>query len=218
MSSSVTTRSTRRVQRWRTTRDDVLLAACDVLDDRGISALTMANVAGRLGLTTMAVYRHVVNRDDLVDGVLDLSLGELAARDRRGGDWLDGVTDWMEAVRSHLRAHPWLGPLLGNSTGIAPAWLAAIGSLARIVERSPLEPPEQARALVWVTRMTLGTVLQELRAPLPHAAADADALRRSARAVDRPWVDRLVPELAGVTNDALFADLVDQTRRYLQSL
>ena len=59
------------------TRDDVLTAAREILDEGGIASLTMANVAGRVGFTTMAVYRHVRNREDLLEGVLDLVLREI---------------------------------------------------------------------------------------------------------------------------------------------
>ena len=84
-------------------RDDVLAAARDILDEEGIDALTMANVASRVGFTTMAVYRHVRNRDDLLEGVVDLVLQEIADHADRDADWLRGVEQWMRDVRTSSR-------------------------------------------------------------------------------------------------------------------
>ena len=41
-------------------------------DEKGIEALTMAAVAERLGVTPMALYRHVAYKTDLLDGLVEL--------------------------------------------------------------------------------------------------------------------------------------------------
>ena len=202
----------------RVRQADVVGAARDVLDDKGEPGLTMAGVAGRLGLTTMAVYRHVRDRAELVERAVDLVLSELAADPDPGAPWVEGVERWMTDVRTQLVAHPWVGPALGTGTALQPGWLAAVGRLARVLDRSPLDAVARARAVIWVTRVTLGIVMQEAKAPLPHAAANPDGLLRQATDDDRAVLAPIAHDLARVTNDDLFTDVVSQTRRHLVGL
>src|SRR3954463_9633857 len=58
-------------RRRAVTRDEVIAAALHILDTEGLDGLTMANVAKRVGFTTMAVYRHVKNREDLIAGAVE---------------------------------------------------------------------------------------------------------------------------------------------------
>jgi AcrR family transcriptional regulator len=172
------------------TRDDVLTVAREILDEEGLASLTMANLASRIGFTTMAVYRHVRNREDLLEGVLDLVLREIGHADP-GADWLDGVERWMRDVRAHLVAHPWAATMLGTSTTITAAWKSTVGVLKSHTARSSLSARSQARAIVWVARVTMGIVIQEVGAPI---------------------------RAPGVTNDSFFDDIVAQTRHYLAEL
>lgn len=169
------------------TRNDVLTAAREILDEGGIEALTMANVAGRVGFTTMAVYRHVRNRENLLEGVLDLVLAEIGHADP-GSNWLAGVERWMRDVRAHLVAHPWAATMLGTSTTMTAAWTATVRVLKDHLACSPLSTRGRARATVWVTRVTMGIVIQEVGAPI---------------------------STRGVTADSFFDDIVAQTRHYL---
>jgi AcrR family transcriptional regulator len=171
-------------------REDVLAAAREILDDGGIEALTMANVASRVGFTTMAVYRHVRNREDLLEGVLDLVLCEIGHAEP-DADWLEGVERWMRDVRAHLVAHPWAATMLGTSTTMTAAWTATVGVLKDHLDRSPLSTRGRTRAIVWVTRLTMGIVIQEVGAPIRSR---------------------------GVTADSFFDDIVTQTRHYLGGL
>ena len=58
-------------------RASVLRASLAIADEHGIDALTMQTVAERLGVTSMALYRHVENKQDLLDGVVESLLNEI---------------------------------------------------------------------------------------------------------------------------------------------
>ncbi|HTW06583.1 MAG TPA: TetR family transcriptional regulator, partial [Acidimicrobiales bacterium] len=60
----------------RIARAQVLAAALALADEVGLESLTMAGVAERLGVTPMALYRHVANKADLLDGVVEVLLTE----------------------------------------------------------------------------------------------------------------------------------------------
>ena len=58
-------------------RERVLRAALHLADERGIDALTMRELGQRLGVEAMSLYNHVDNKDDLLDGMIDLVVSEI---------------------------------------------------------------------------------------------------------------------------------------------
>ena len=69
-------------------RDRILGAAVEIADERGVGAVTMREVASRLGVEAMSLYNHVANKDDILDGMVDLVIEQFdlpsAAWRRRG--------------------------------------------------------------------------------------------------------------------------------------
>ena len=59
------------------TRERVLRAALDLADEGGIDSMTMRLLGQRLGVEAMSLYNHVDNKDDILDGMLDLVVGEI---------------------------------------------------------------------------------------------------------------------------------------------
>ena len=70
---------TRRAKGKRSplSRDRVLRAALELADEGGIGALTMQQIGRRLGVEAMSLYRHVRNKDDILDGIVDLVFAEI---------------------------------------------------------------------------------------------------------------------------------------------
>ena len=78
----------RSPERQPLTRERVLRAALELADEDGIDALTMRELGLRLGVEAMSLYNHVANKDDILDGMVDLVVGEIdlpAGRGRLGG-------------------------------------------------------------------------------------------------------------------------------------
>jgi AcrR family transcriptional regulator len=110
------------------TRDRILQAALALADESGIDSLTMRKLGQELGFEAMSLYNHVANKDDLLNGVLDLVLAE--------GELPSGSEDWDAAIRRSavavydaLRRHPWACPLVMMPTRIRPARLAFMDAL-----------------------------------------------------------------------------------------
>ena len=94
-----------RDERRRLTRDDVLAEAIDLIDQQGLDALTMRNLADRLGVVPMALYRHVRNKDDLMEGVLDRAVASVDLPDP-GLGWRDGLAALADSIRTTMLRHP----------------------------------------------------------------------------------------------------------------
>jgi AcrR family transcriptional regulator len=124
-------------------RESIVAAAIELADTDGLSALSMARLAERLGCGTMSLYRHVANKDDLVTFMLSAAAGPPPASTDRG-DWRDALTDWAVGLWNVYHRHPWILATAAAGPPADPgqlAWLnaglAALGG-TRLKERDKL--------------------------------------------------------------------------------
>src|SRR5437868_6349311 len=87
-------------------RQRVLAAAMAFADAAGPDALSMRGLAERLGVVPMALYKHVANKEELIDGMIDLVIGEIAAP-LTGLDWRTAVRTRILSARDAQLRHPW---------------------------------------------------------------------------------------------------------------
>jgi AcrR family transcriptional regulator len=122
----------KREPRQRLSRERVLGAAIELADARGLEALTMRTLAEALDVAPMALYRHVANRDDLIDAMVDVVFAEIGVPSG-GGDWKTAMRRRAIAVRDALVRHPWAVGLMESRRTPGPANLrhhdAVIGRL-----------------------------------------------------------------------------------------
>jgi len=95
----------------RIDRAQVLAEALALADEHGLEALTMGAVAERLGVTPMALYRHVGNKADLLDGVVELLLTEFPPPSEEMS-WPERLSALSVNIRRSARRHPEVFPLL----------------------------------------------------------------------------------------------------------
>jgi AcrR family transcriptional regulator len=84
----------------------VLHAAVDLADDVGLGELTMRKLGESLGVEAMSLYNHVANKDDLLDGMVDLVFSEISIP-AATTDWRTAMRERAIAVRAALAHHPW---------------------------------------------------------------------------------------------------------------
>jgi TetR/AcrR family tetracycline transcriptional repressor len=104
----------RRVPRNTLSRDRIVDAALALLDEQGFDAVTMPSLAKRLGVGTMSLYRHVSDKDDLVDAVAARVLSGVAVPDGDPDDWKGRVVGYLRALRAATLAHPALSRILAE--------------------------------------------------------------------------------------------------------
>ena len=118
--------------RRRLTRERVLAAALVSADGEGLEALSMRKLADVLGVAPMALYRHVANREDLVDGLIDLVFAEID-RPVSGADWRLAMRQRAASLYMVLLRHRWAIGLMEARVHPGPANLghhdAVIGNL-----------------------------------------------------------------------------------------
>ena len=102
------------------TRGAIVRAALRFLDREGAEALSMRRLSADLGAGAMSLYNHVVNKDDLLDAVVQLLWQEVSSRTSVTGDWRTDVRSLAQAISGVAWAHPNAFPMMLDR-GVLPA-------------------------------------------------------------------------------------------------
>jgi AcrR family transcriptional regulator len=89
----------------------VLGAAIGLADDGGLESLTMRKLARELGVEVMSLYYYVAKKDDILDGILELVVGEIEPVATQGTDWRSAIRAGAISAHQALERHPWSCPL-----------------------------------------------------------------------------------------------------------
>ena len=130
-----------RVPRNTLSRDRIVDAALALLDAEGFEAVTMPSLAKRLGVGTMSLYRHVADKDDLINAVAERVLSGVAVPDGDPDDWEGRVVGYLRALRDAAIAHPALSRILaerGLTVGPVFEQLEAVHAILRAAGFSDL--------------------------------------------------------------------------------
>lgn len=119
---------TTQPRRARLNRDRVLAAAVALADKAGIDALSMRKLAEELGVVPMALYKHVASKEELLDGMIDIVVGEIGPP-ADDPDWKAAIRQRILSVRRSLRRHPWAAGAIESRADPSPAMLAYIDSM-----------------------------------------------------------------------------------------
>ncbi|WP_431928322.1 TetR/AcrR family transcriptional regulator [Micromonospora wenchangensis] len=109
-------------------RDRILRAAVTLADGAGIESLSMRNLAQELGVVPMALYKHVANKDELLDGMIDVVVGEIEPL-TPGVGWQPAIRRRVLSARQVLRRHPWASLAIESRSAATPAVLDYLDSM-----------------------------------------------------------------------------------------
>jgi AcrR family transcriptional regulator len=121
-------------------RAQVLRAAVDLADAEGIEQVSMRHLAQRLGVVPMALYKHVANKEELLDGMVDVLVGQIPTGTEDQTGWRTAVRDRILAARRTMLAHPWASALIESRGAPTPTVLAYIDSLTGLFLDGGLSP------------------------------------------------------------------------------
>ena len=95
-------------------RDAVVAAALEIIDERGLDACTMRAVADAVGVEAMSLYWHVPSKEALLDGVVEMMLVEAEIGRADEEEWRARIAEFGRAFRRVLLRHPNALPLLAG--------------------------------------------------------------------------------------------------------
>ncbi len=197
-------------------RERILRAAVALADDDGIDAFSMRKLAEALGVSTMALYRHVAHKDDLLDGMIEMVYDEIETA--TAAEWQATMRQRAISMRAALRRHPWaLGLMENRSPGPANLRYHHVG-VACLREQAGLPIRAAIDAYNLMDSFVYGFALQEKTLPADVAAA-AEARRRSLARADPSLADRF-PYFIEIADELAASgyDYDDQFERGLASI
>jgi AcrR family transcriptional regulator len=119
---------TEKQARTPLSRQRVLLAAVELADREGADGLSMRRLAGELGVVPMALYKHVANKEEMLDGMIDVVIGEIDPP-RTDTDWKTAIRERILSARRALLRHPWASRVMESRTSPTPTVMAYMDSM-----------------------------------------------------------------------------------------
>jgi AcrR family transcriptional regulator len=110
------------------TRERVLLTAVALADQGGIESLSMRKLAQALDVVPMALYRHVANKDELLNALVDVVIDEIDPP-LEGADWKTALRARILSARRALLRHPWASRLMESRKTPTPVVLGYMDSM-----------------------------------------------------------------------------------------
>jgi AcrR family transcriptional regulator len=159
----------KREKRVPLSRERVLRAAVAIADGAGIGSLTMRSLAYELGVKPMALYYHVANKEEILDGIVDLVFSEIE-RPSAGGDWRSEIIRRAESARQVLRRHPWAIGLMESRKTPGPETLRHHDATIGTLRAAGFSVEMTAHAYALLDSYIYGFALQE--ASLPFEGPD----------------------------------------------
>ena len=170
-----------RVPRNTLSRSGIIDAALGMIDADGLAGVTMPKLAQRLGVGTMSLYRHVRDKDDLIDAVAEHVMQAVEVPRGRPDDWEGRVVGYLRSLRMAALAHPALSRILADRGLTVGPVFDQLEELHGILVSAGFTETDAVRTFYSLLTYVFGFVIWEL--PRVH--------QQPAEAYTRAWNDAI---------------------------
>ncbi len=194
-------------RRARLNKDTVLRAAVALADLTGIDGLTMRALSDELGVVPMALYKHVANKDELLDGMVDLVFAEINFP-ASGADWKSAMRQRAVSMREALARHGWAIGLMESRSRPGPANLRHHNSVMASLRKAGFSFATTVHAYSALDSYIYGSALQEKTLPFetPEQSGEVAekhlSMQPPSAADEYPYLVEVVVELGKAGYDA----------------
>jgi AcrR family transcriptional regulator len=181
--------------------DQIVHAAIAIADAEGLEALSMRRVAEQVGFTTMALYRYVPSKAELLDVMVDTVNGERAILDGIPGGWRDKLEYSARADWALFHRHPWALQIAVHRPVAGPNGLASYESALQAVSGIGLTPGEMLEVVHSVYNFVRGAALVSVdaaRAETQTGTSDEQWFAARSRFLDTVFKSGRYPTLAAI--------------------
>ena len=197
-------------------RGRVLGAAVKLADERGIDSLTMRNLAHALGVEAMSLYYHVANKEAVLDGVVEVIMGEIerevggfsSATTRAG--WKSSVRERILSARQVMLRHPWAPAVFETRTTMSLDVVRYFNALLGLFREGGFSYDLAHHALHALGSRALGFT-QELFDPADNTGEDESSAMLEQMADQIPYLVGMMTEIGHDDPDSTLGWCDDQT-------
>jgi AcrR family transcriptional regulator len=147
------------------TQRKIYAAALELADEGGLAAVSTRKVARRLGMSHMSLYPHIASKQALLDGMVDLLLGEhhsLLGQTQAQAEWPQRLVAIGQGIRALARRHPSAFPLLLARPSVTPDAVRATDALFQVLLDAGVPDAEIPRLERLVATFMLGFASSEV--------------------------------------------------------
>jgi AcrR family transcriptional regulator len=145
-------------------RERVLQVAMRMADGDGVEALSMRKIAQELGVQAMSLYNHVANKDDILDGIVDMVVAEIELPDPKI-DWKTAMRRRAISAHGVLLRHPWAAMAMISRVNVGSAMLRYIDATLGCLREAGFSFETADHAGNAIDNHIYGFTLQELNFP-----------------------------------------------------
>jgi AcrR family transcriptional regulator len=176
-------------------RERILQTAVALADESGVDSLSMRRIAQELGVVPMALYKHVANKDELLNGMVDVVVDEIDPP-IGGADWKTAMRERILSARRALLRHPWASQVIESRTEPTPTIIGYMDSMMGIFLRGGFSVDLMHHAIHVMGSRILG-FSQELFDDTASVPADEALAMWTQMAGAYPNIAALVSALSG---------------------
>jgi AcrR family transcriptional regulator len=180
-------------------RDRILAAAVALADDGGLESLSMRKLAQEFGVVPMALYKHVANRQALVDAMIDIVFAEIDLPDATGPDWKTAMRRRAHSVRAALLRHRWAVGLMESRENPGPPNRRHHNATMGCLREAGFSLPNAVHVLSALDSYIYGFALQQKTLPFDTPQESREVVQRVGRRIDPdayPYLVEVTTELA----------------------
>jgi AcrR family transcriptional regulator len=177
-------------------RERVFQAAVVLADERGLESLTMRALGEELGVEAMSLYHYVANKDELLDGMVEVVFSEIELP-TTDVDWKTAMRRRAISTREALARHRWAVGLLQSSTSPGPANFRLVNSVLGCLREAGFSVENAVHAYSAQDAYIYGFALQEKTLPIDtpgELAEAAESMRRQFSADEYPHIAETITE------------------------
>lgn len=150
-------------------RERILHTALRLADEGGLEALSMRKVAQELGVKAMSLYNHVANKDDMIDGIMDMVISEIELP-RFDLDWKTAMRQRALSAHEVLLTHPWAAMAIMSRINVGTAMLRYVDTTIGCLREAGFSWEMADHAWNAIDSHIYGFTLQELNFPVEATA------------------------------------------------
>ncbi len=176
------------------TKAHILRTAVALADEGGVESLSMRRLAQGLGVVPMALYKHVANKDEMLDGMVDVVVVEIDPP-LEGADWKTAIRERVLSARRALLRHPWASRVIESRTAPTPTVIGYMDEMIGILRKGGFSVDLTHHAMHAIGSRALG-FSQELFDDTPDDPPEIQAIAAQQMAEAYPYISEMAAAIS----------------------